>query len=112
MEQLAKNIVWLPLETVQSIRYQWVEDPKRNYDAVIEQLREQNVAVCGRICRFKCSVIQGNLYPYPPFLPRSSHKNCYCGRSVEDYDFTYCYAHAKSGTMEYEHYHRFCRAPV
>ena len=109
MEQLAINLARLPLETVQSIRYELATSPKTNYDTVIAYLKDSFDPTCGVRCRFnKFFIIDGHIFQYPT-LTRMSHKSCQdCIHPVEDYSFTYCYKHALPDTLDFERYHRFC----
>ena len=109
MEQLAKNLAKLPLETVQNIRYELANSPKTNYDAVISYLNDRFEPTCGARCRFnKFFILDGHIFQYPR-LTRMSHKTCQdCIYPVEDHSFTYCYMHALPYTRDFELYHRFC----
>ena len=108
MEQLAKNINRLPIEIVQSIRYDLANSPKSNYDAIIAYLKNSFEPSCGNGCRFnKFFMIDGHILK-TPILIRTCHKKCIsCEYPVADYSYTYCHAHALDGP-DFEGYHMFC----
>ena len=108
MEQLAKNLATLPIETVQAIRYEFANSPKSNYDAVIAYLKDTFEPSCGNGCRFnKFFMVKGKILKIP-VLVRTCIKSCImCEYPVEDFNYTYCHVHALEG-LDFERYHRYC----
>jgi len=98
----------LPLEVVQSIRYEWVENPKNNYDNFVAYLKKHFHNSCGNGCKFNKMIIsKGKIITFP-VLVRTCNKTCHCGESVYDYNFTYCHKHAPFDSLDFSMYHSDC----
>lgn len=106
--EIGQKIDKLPLEVVQSIRYEWVENPKNNYDNFIAYLKEHFHNSCGNGCRFNKMIISRGQIIKIPSLVRTCKKTCHCGESVYDYDFTYCHKHAPFDSDDFSRYHSRC----
>ena len=106
--ELGKKINTLPLEVVQSIRYEWVENPKNNYDNFITYLNRHFHNSCGNGCGFDKMIISRGQIITKPLLVRTCNKTCHCGESVYDYDFTYCHKHAPFDSVDFSRYHSSC----
>jgi len=106
MEKIHK----LPLEIIHSIRYEWVQNPKQNYDNLIYYLNSFFYYNCGNEngCRFnKLTIINGEIICQPVLL-RYGNNNCLiCDDSINE-NFVYCYKHAPSNSIDFSIYHAKC----
>lgn len=109
LERIKEKLKKIPRDIRSIILYEFLHNPKKNYSEFISNLKKESIPICGEIdCRFRCFIHSGKIY-HRPFLVRSTHKTCYCGETVFDYDFSMCHKHAIPGTSEYEIYHMFCK---
>jgi hypothetical protein len=101
----------LPPEIIHSIRYEWIQNPKQNYDNLINYLNKFFKYSCGNKngCRFnKLAIYNGEIICKPVLLRYYGINNCsICDTSI-DIDLVYCYKHAPSNSEDFSIYHSKC----
>lgn len=94
---------------VDKILYEYVENPKQNYDNLVKYLKSVFRESCSSNCLHRhFSVFQGNIF-YKIQLVRHTNSSCVnCGYSVSNYSHYYCVYCCKSGSIEYAYHHSRC----
>lgn len=94
---------------VDKILYEYVENPKENYDNLVKYLKSVFRGSCSSNCRHRhFGVFQGNIY-YQTQLVRQTHASCIsCAFSVSDYSHDYCLYCCQPGSIEYAYHHSRC----
>ena len=98
---------------IAKIRYEYVENPKLNYDNLVKYLKKVFKATCSSECRFRhMSVYNGKIYYITP-LSRQTHSSCVkCNYCVSDYSHLYCLHCAPIDSFEYLYHHSRCHPDI
>jgi hypothetical protein len=98
---------------VEKIRYEYLENPKQNYDNVVKYLKKEFKISCSSDCRFRHFTVQdGQIYYYPVFVHHVNVKCLKCNqRSVSEFSHSYCErcsCFSCSDSLEYLYHHQRC----
>ena len=98
---------------IAKIRYEYLENPKLNYDNLVRYLKKVFKVTCSSRCRFRnMNVYNGEIYYINPLL-RQTHASCIkCNFCVSDYSHSYCHNCAPDGSLEYLYHHSKCNKDI
>lgn len=99
----------LDIHIVHKIRYEYLQNPKKDYDSIIAYMNSVFRKTCSSKCRFRhFSVMDGQII-YRLMLVRQTHAPCcICGNSVSEYQHDYCYKCAPITSVEFMYHHTRC----
>lgn len=95
---------------VQKILYEYVQNPKHNYDNLIKYLKNAFKRSCSSNCRFRhFTVCEGEIY-YKPVLLHHVNSKCFkCNqRYVSSILLSFCERCSINCDVEYNYYHAKC----
>lgn len=99
----------LDLHLVHKIKYEYLQNPKKTYDNVVNYLKRYCPKTCSSNCLFRhFSVYEGRIVQ-PLMLIRQTHVSCKnCMISISDYSHEYCYRCAPIDSVEFKYHHLKC----
>jgi len=97
------------------IRYEYLEDPKLNYDNLVRYLKQVFKGSCSSSCRFRhMFVYHGRVYYTIPII-RQTHALCQnqnCYNPISCYSHAYCVHCAPENSIEYLYHHSRCHPDI
>lgn len=95
---------------VQKILYEYVDNPKHNYDNLIKYLKNAFKRSCSSNCRFRHFTVDKGEIVYTPVPLNHVNSKCFqCKqRYVSSLLLAYCESCSFNCDLEYEYYHARC----
>ena len=95
---------------IHKIRYEYLENPKHNYDKIIKYLKSVFRNKCSSSCVYRhFFVYKGSVY-HNFVLSRKTPIICSnCATKVSEYSHDYCFNCAPEDTLEHVYYHYRCK---
>jgi hypothetical protein len=96
---------------IEKIRYEYLENPKQNYNDVVKYLKKEFKISCSSDCRFRhFRVYNGQIYYYPVFVHHVNAKCLKCNeRSVSEFSHLCCERCSEIDSLEYIYHHNRCQ---
>lgn len=97
---------------IQKIRYEYLENPKLNYNNLVKYLKSVFRGSCSSNCRSQYFyVYKGKIYYIHVLINFTNmYQSCFnCDICVSDYTHIYCYKCAPIDSIEYVHFHSRCK---
>jgi hypothetical protein len=95
------------------IRYEYIEDPKLNYDNLVRYLEKVFKGSCSSSCQFRhMFVYHGKLYYTIPIVRQTDEKCAFCNHSISCYSHLFCVHCAPENSIEYLYHHSRCHPDI